>query len=182
MSVGWWCTEERDGGTQTLALLLVHPLHSFLVIQPAPPYHPDKDLLMQGASLYATQFTGYQLMLMMHSDIDTSWMWQLHSSNVIVHLLICTQRSSLTGGLEKGRLWEITSAPLDAAKTATLNWPIIHPVSGLTDAVDLSAILRLSVLQVRKLQDKVSKCQEAVKKSKENYELALLDITNYNSR
>ena len=56
------------------------------------------------------------------------------------------------------------------------------PVSGLTDAVDLSAILRLSVLQVRKLQDKVSKCQEAVKKSKENYELALLDITNYNSR
>ena len=36
--------------------------------------------------------------------------------------------------------------------------------------------------QVRKLQDKVSKCQEAVKKSKENYELALLDITNYNSR
>merc|ERR1712130_1053048 len=30
--------------------------------------------------------------------------------------------------------------------------------------------------------DKVSKCQEAVKKSKENYELALLDITNYNSR
>ena len=35
---------------------------------------------------------------------------------------------------------------------------------------------------MRKLQDKVSKCQEAVKKSKENYELALLDITNYNSR
>merc|ERR1712088_972089 len=40
----------------------------------------------------------------------------------------------------------------------------------------------LSQDQVRKLQDKVSECQEAVKKSKENYELALLDITNYNSR
>ena len=28
----------------------------------------------------------------------------------------------------------------------------------------------------------MNKSQEAVKKSKENYELALLDITNYNSR
>ena len=62
---------------------------------------------------------------MMHSNIDTSWFWQ-HSSNVIAHHPICTQSSSLTGGLEKGRLWEITSAPLDVAKTATLNWPIIH--------------------------------------------------------
>ena len=35
---------------------------------------------------------------------------------------------------------------------------------------------------MRKLQDKVNKSQEAVKKCKENYELALLDITNYNSR
>jgi hypothetical protein len=35
---------------------------------------------------------------------------------------------------------------------------------------------------LRKLQDKVSRSQEAVKKSKEQYELALLDINNYNSR
>ena len=61
-----------------------------------------------------------------------------------------------------------------------MNRPIIHPVSGLTPY--LSTILSFYFVQVRKLQDKVSKCQEAVKKSKENYELALLDITNYNSR
>jgi len=40
----------------------------------------------------------------------------------------------------------------------------------------------LSQDQVRKLQDKVSKCQDAVKKCKETYELALLDISNQNSR
>ena len=37
-------------------------------------------------------------------------------------------------------------------------------------------------VQVRKLQDKVSKCQDNVKKSKEQYELAVSDINNYNSR
>ena len=37
-------------------------------------------------------------------------------------------------------------------------------------------------LQVRKLQDKVSKCQDNVKKSKDQYELAVSDINNYNSR
>ena len=36
--------------------------------------------------------------------------------------------------------------------------------------------------QVRKLQDKVSKCQDNVKKSKDQYELAVSDINNYNSR
>merc|ERR1719154_917187 len=40
----------------------------------------------------------------------------------------------------------------------------------------------LSQDQVRKLQDKVSKSGSAVKKTKEEYELALLDINNYNSR
>jgi len=40
----------------------------------------------------------------------------------------------------------------------------------------------LSQDQVRKLQDKVSKCATSVKKTKEDYELALLDINNYNSR
>jgi len=40
----------------------------------------------------------------------------------------------------------------------------------------------LSQDQVRKLQDKVSKCATSVKKTKEEYELALLDINNYNSR
>ena len=35
---------------------------------------------------------------------------------------------------------------------------------------------------MRKLQDKVARCQDAVKKSKEQYELSLLDINNYNSR
>lgn len=40
----------------------------------------------------------------------------------------------------------------------------------------------LSQDQLRKLQDKVSRCQDTVKKSKEQYELALLDINNYNSR
>ena len=35
---------------------------------------------------------------------------------------------------------------------------------------------------MRKLQDKVSKCQDNVKKSKDQYELAVSDINNYNSR
>ena len=38
------------------------------------------------------------------------------------------------------------------------------------------------LFQVRKLQDKVSKSATSVKKTKEEYELALLDINNYNSR
>ena len=112
--------------------------------------------------------------------IYLSWFWQ-HSSNVIAHQLICTQRSSLTGGSwRKDGSEKSPHPPLELAKTATLNRPIIHPVSGLT--AYLSTILSFYFVQVRKLQDKVSKCQEAVKKSKENYELALLDITNYNSR
>ena len=36
--------------------------------------------------------------------------------------------------------------------------------------------------QVRKLQDKVSKSQDNVKKCREQYEIAVSDITNYNSR
>ena len=32
------------------------------------------------------------------------------------------------------------------------------------------------------MQDKVSKCQDNVKKSKDQYELAVSDINNYNSR
>ena len=36
--------------------------------------------------------------------------------------------------------------------------------------------------QVRKLQDKVSKCQDNTKKCRETYEIAVSDITNYNSR
>jgi len=40
----------------------------------------------------------------------------------------------------------------------------------------------LSQDQVRKLQDKVAKSQETVKKCKDTYELALLDITNNNSK
>ena len=38
------------------------------------------------------------------------------------------------------------------------------------------------MLQVRKLQDKVSKSQDNVKKCREQYEIAVSDITNYNSR
>ena len=50
------------------------------------------------------------------------WAWHWHGSSVIVHQLICTRRSSLTGGrMEKGRLhWEITSAPLDVRQKRPL--------------------------------------------------------------
>ena len=171
----WVGAASREMAHKLLASFPALSGHHHLIIQIRICWCPSK-------SLGSMQPNSQVIKLMMHNDINTSWIWQ-HSSNIIAHHLICTQRSSLTGGLEKGRRLRNHLGTIRCGKNGHFeltNYP--PPVSGLTDAVNLSAKLRLSVLQVRKLQDKVSKCQEAVKKSKENYELALLDITNYNSR
>ena len=62
---------------------------------------------------------------------------------------------------------------------------VLHPanlVIAPTHIAQCTELILNALQQVRKLQDKVSKSQDNVKKCREQYEIAVSDITNYNSR